>query len=252
MHRRVVMLALAGSAAAFMPGAFVGSTPALAKATSGLRLRSGRTSIKMVDWDWDKKEEEDNYDGPGSERGQINRSDEIGARSKERLENAKKQAAEAASTDTGYGSVSGLAAGRSDLKEGDRDPVTGRLILDPLKIPTKDQGAPGTWEEYLKMRQAKEGGTARDVMGNVIDDVKPTYAVQDGTWGPPKEAQKENLDDIFGKKPVSEPVFELDPELERQKAERAAEASKQQDEVEARMAKWMAEAAAKKAAEGGN
>jgi hypothetical protein len=29
------MLALAGSAAAFMPGAFVGSTPALAKATSG-------------------------------------------------------------------------------------------------------------------------------------------------------------------------------------------------------------------------
>ena len=100
MHRRVVMLALAGSAAAFMPGAFVGSTPALAKATSGepprclapsrrallprarfsddqhgarpgLRLRSGRTSIKMVDWDWDKKEEEDNYDGPGSERGQV-------------------------------------------------------------------------------------------------------------------------------------------------------------------------------------
>ena len=67
-------------------------------------------------------------------------------------------------TGAGYGSVSGLAAGRSDLKEGDRDPVTGRLILDPLKIPTKDQGAPGTWEEYLKMRQAKEGGTARDVM----------------------------------------------------------------------------------------
>jgi len=64
----------------------------------------------------------------------------------------------------GYGSVSGLAAGRSDLKEGDRDPVTGRLILDPLKIPTKDQGAPGTWEEYLKMRKEKEGGTARDVM----------------------------------------------------------------------------------------
>jgi hypothetical protein len=41
------------------------------------------------------------------------------------------------------------------------------------------------------------------VQGNVIDDVKPTYAVQDGTWGPPKEAEKENLDDIFGKKPVS-------------------------------------------------
>ena len=42
---------------------------------------------------------------------------------------------------TGYGSTSGLANGR-DLKEGDRDPTTGRLILDPLKIPTSDQGAP--------------------------------------------------------------------------------------------------------------
>jgi len=38
---------------------------------TGLRLRSGRTSIKMVDWDYEKKEEEDNYDGPGSERGQV-------------------------------------------------------------------------------------------------------------------------------------------------------------------------------------
>ena len=65
---------------------------------------------------------------------------------------------------SGYGSVSGLAAGRKDLKEGDRDPVSGRLILDPLKIPTKDQGAPGTWEEYLKMRAAKEGGQAKDLM----------------------------------------------------------------------------------------
>ena len=35
MHRRVILVALAGSAAAFMPGAFVGSAPALAKATSG-------------------------------------------------------------------------------------------------------------------------------------------------------------------------------------------------------------------------
>ena len=25
----------------------------------------------MVDWDWDKKEEEENYSGPGSERGQV-------------------------------------------------------------------------------------------------------------------------------------------------------------------------------------
>ena len=27
-------------------------------------------------------------------------------------------------------------------------------------------------------RKAKEGGQARDMQGNVIDDVKPTYAVQ--------------------------------------------------------------------------
>ena len=39
--------------------------------------------------------------------------------------------------------------------------------------------------------------------GNVIDNVKPSYAIQAGTWGPPKEAKKENVDDIFGKKPVS-------------------------------------------------
>jgi hypothetical protein len=61
----------------------------------------------------------------------------------------------------GLGSKSGLATG--DLQEGDRDPVTGRLILDPLKIPTAEQGAPGTWEEYLAMRKAKEGGVAKDL-----------------------------------------------------------------------------------------
>ena len=115
------------------------------------------TTIKMVDWDWDKKEEAENYDGPGAERGQVNRADEIGARSAERLANAKK-----AAQDNNFGSVSGLANGR-DLKEGDRDPVTGRLILDPLKIPTADQGAPGTWEEYLAMRKKKEGGSAKDL-----------------------------------------------------------------------------------------
>jgi len=142
--------------------------------------------------------------------------------------------------------VSGLANGR-DVKEGDRDPVTGRLILDPLKIPTAEQGAPGTWEEYLKMRQQKEGGQAKDVMGNVIDDVKPSYAVQDGTWGPPKEVEKENLDDVFGKKPVSEPVFEVDPEIAAQQAARKQQEAAQQEEVEAKMARWLAEAAAKKA-----
>jgi hypothetical protein len=29
------------------------------------------------------------------------------------------------------------------------------------------------------------------------------HAIQAGTWGPPKEAKKENIDDIFEKKPVS-------------------------------------------------
>ena len=58
------------------------------------------------------------------------------------------------------GSKSGLAKG--NLKEGDRDPISGRLILDPLKIPTAEQGAPGTWAEYLAMRKVKEGGSARD------------------------------------------------------------------------------------------
>lgn len=241
MYRRVVLLAIAGSAAAFLPAAPLGSSAPGIKATTGLRLRTGRTTIKMVDWDWDKKEEADNYDGPGAERGQINRADEIGARSQSRLEEAKKR-----SEEKGYGAVSGLANGR-DVKEGDRDPVTGRLILDPLKIPTADQGAPGTWEEYLAMRKKKEGGQAKDAMGNVIDDVKPTYAVQAGTWGPPKEAQKENLDDIFGKKPVNEPVIEVDPEWEAQKAARAAEDAERQTEIEAKMAKWLADAAAKKA-----
>merc|ERR1719163_1389564 len=142
MRRSIVALTLAGSAAAFSGLApLVSKTPAI-KATSGLRLRHAKTSIKMVDWD---KKEEENYSGPGSERGQVNRSDEIGARSEGRL-NAAKQRSE----ELGLGSKSGLATG--DLQEGDRDPVTGRLILDPLKIPTADQGAPGTWEEYLAMR----------------------------------------------------------------------------------------------------
>ena len=48
--------------------------------------------------------------------------------------------------------------------------------------------------------------------GNVIDDVKPSYAVQDGTWGPPKDV-KVNVDDIFEKQPVSVrlPLFRPPP-----------------------------------------
>jgi len=35
--------------------------------------------------------------------------------------------------------------------------------VDPLKIPTAEQGAPGSWAEYMAMRQQKEGGQAKDV-----------------------------------------------------------------------------------------
>jgi len=94
MRRSIVALTLAGSAVAFSGLApLVSKTPAI-KATSGLRLRHAKTSIKMVDWDWDKKEEEENYSGPGSERGQVNRSDEIGARSEGRLNAAKQRSGE--------------------------------------------------------------------------------------------------------------------------------------------------------------
>jgi hypothetical protein len=130
--------------------------------------------------------------------------------------------------------------------------------------------------------------------------------VQQGSWGPPaKGSSKDNLDDIFGKKPVSEPVNVLTPEqvcrtrpaaipsllpvngpfcscstasgsmrAKRRDSlvafspalgmltqfgvlqiewnrKRDAERAQQESETEARMAQWMAEAAAKKAAEGG-
>ena len=39
------------------------------------------------------------------------------------------------------------------------------------------------------MRKAKEG-VVKDLAGNVIEDVKPTYTVQAGTWGPPKDVEK--------------------------------------------------------------
>ena len=64
-------------------------------------------------------------------------------------------------------------------------------------------GVVGAVLGYLKAALPSSTVTHWRLQGNVIDDVKPTYAVQDGTWGPPKEAMKENLDDVFGKKPVS-------------------------------------------------
>jgi hypothetical protein len=69
---------------------------------------------------------------------QVNKSDLVGQTVEQRLAEAKRIAEE-----KNIGAKSGLDP-TGKLKEGDRDPVTGRLILDPLKIPSSDQGAPGS------------------------------------------------------------------------------------------------------------
>jgi hypothetical protein len=68
----------------------------------------------------------------------VNKSDLVGQTVEQRLAEAKRIAEE-----KNIGAKSGLDP-TGKLREGDRDPVTGRLILDPLKIPTSDQGAPGS------------------------------------------------------------------------------------------------------------
>eukprot|EP00283_Hemiselmis_rufescens_P026558 CAMPEP_0173468710 /NCGR_PEP_ID=MMETSP1357-20121228/76989_1 /TAXON_ID=77926 /ORGANISM="Hemiselmis rufescens, Strain PCC563" /LENGTH=238 /DNA_ID=CAMNT_0014436935 /DNA_START=38 /DNA_END=754 /DNA_ORIENTATION=+ len=224
----------AASASAFMTSPLAGH--------SGLSLRkaaSPATSIRMVDW---SEPEDEPEGGAGADRGQINRSDQVGSTVESRLQAARERAAE-----EGMGSKSGLSLD-PNLKEGDRDPNTGRLILDPLKIPDESQGAPGSWEAYLAMRKQKEGGNPVDAFGNPIGDVKPSYTVQAGTWGPPKEG-KENIDDILGLNKAGDVKIEdVGKEQEEWRQKKEQEASQQNDEVEARMAKWMADAAAKKAA----
>lgn len=212
---------------------------------SGNTRGHGRlSSLKMVDWSEPKKPV---GDGLGGDRGQINKSDEIAARTAQRLEEAKLKAKE-----LGIGSKSGLA----DVQEGERDPRTGRVVLDPLKIPTAAQGAPGSWAEYMAMRKAKEG-VVKDMAGNVIEDAKPTYTVQAGTWGPPKDVEKtivgggKVIEDKsvtgFGRVDVSDVSDDAAADWRRKKDE---EKAAQQAAVEAKMQMWLKAAAEKKAREG--
>jgi hypothetical protein len=193
----------------------------------------------MVDWSEPKVD----YSGEGSDRGQYNKSDDIEAQMLQRTAEAR---AKAQAAGTGWKSEYG------DMPEGSRDPRSGRLVIDPLKIPTEDQGAPASFAEYMARRAKQSGGAVKDLAGNDITDVRPTAPVHQGSWGPPaKGSSKDNLDDIFGKKPVSEPVNVLTPEQIEWNRKRDEERAQQEAETEARMAQWMAEAAAKKAAEGG-
>ncbi|EKX34709.1 hypothetical protein GUITHDRAFT_166141 [Guillardia theta CCMP2712] len=250
MHRRFLLLSSAALASGFITSplsSLSSSSPTrLANHACKPALRPSLTSLRMVDWDWDKKSEEEEYDGAGADRGQINRSDQIKSRVEQRLAEAKKIAEE-----KGIAARSGLdTSGR--LKEGDRDPRSGRVIVDPLKIPTSDMGAPGSWEEYMAMRKKKEG-VVKDAFGNVIEDVKPSYSVQAGTWGPPKESAKDVAADVFssgGGKVMGGPI-ESDAEQEEWRRQRDEEEKKRQEEVEARMQMWLKQAADKKA-QGGN
>mmetsp|Transcript_19149 Transcript_19149/g.13740 ORF Transcript_19149/g.13740 Transcript_19149/m.13740 type:complete len:242 (-) Transcript_19149:12-737(-) len=240
MLRQVLAVALIGYAAAFAPGAsFAGFKPA---------LRSGACSqLRMVDW----SDPADNqpYNGAGADRGQVNRSDKVWDATAQRLAEAQRIAAE-----KGLGAKSGLDK-TGKLREGDRDPATGRLILDPLKIPTAEQGAPGSWAEYMAMRKAKEG-VVKDAMGNEIENVKPTYEVQPGTWGAPKSVDKVNVDDLFEDKSVTgfqkvDTADVVDEQQEEWRRQREAERAEQEAAVEAKMAMWMKQAEEKRRAEGG-
>ena len=69
---------------------------------------------------------------------QRNQSDKVGSSVEQRLAEARRIAEE-----KNIGAKSGLSSD-PNAKIGDRDKATGRLILDPLKIPTAEQGAPGS------------------------------------------------------------------------------------------------------------
>jgi len=86
------------------------------------KLRAGACSqLKMVDWSEPSKEEE--YTGAGSDRGQMNKADEIWDRVNNRIVSAASEA-EA----KGVGQKSGLDP-TGKLREGDRDPVTPLPLL---------------------------------------------------------------------------------------------------------------------------
>eukprot|EP00282_Hemiselmis_andersenii_P046058 CAMPEP_0172090310 /NCGR_PEP_ID=MMETSP1043-20130122/24295_1 /TAXON_ID=464988 /ORGANISM="Hemiselmis andersenii, Strain CCMP441" /LENGTH=269 /DNA_ID=CAMNT_0012752865 /DNA_START=434 /DNA_END=1244 /DNA_ORIENTATION=+ len=177
----------------------------------------------------------------GADRGQINKSDEVEEVMEARLREARERAQ---SENLGWRSEYDPTG---KLKEGDRDPISGRLILDPLKVPTSDQGAPASFAEYMERRAKQQGGQVLDAAGNDVTDIRPTAPTHQGSWGPTSKGGKDSTDDFLGlgAKDIGAPA--LTPEQEEWNKKRAEEEAAREAEAEARMQKWMAEAAAKKA-----
>mmetsp|Transcript_36294 Transcript_36294/g.86017 ORF Transcript_36294/g.86017 Transcript_36294/m.86017 type:complete len:239 (+) Transcript_36294:30-746(+) len=231
MLRTVLATALLGYTAAFLPSAsFAGVRP--------VSLRSGSCSLKMVDWSEPKQES--NYNGAGADRGQVNKAEDVWNSVQQRTQKARETAK------TGWASEYDKTG---KLKEGDRDPITGRLILDPLKIPTADQGAPGSFEEYMKRRAQQSGGAVKDAFGNDISEerMKTATPVLPGTWGAPKGVDKVNIDDLYDDKSVSgfkqvDVSDVVDAEQEAWRAQREAERAEQEAAIEAKMAMWLKQA----------
>ena len=76
------------------------------------------------------------------------------------------------------------------------------------------------------------------------------FCAQEGSWGAPAKKGALDGDDWLTGKPKVEAKVNLDPEQEAWNKKKEEERKQQAAETEARMQKWMAEAAAKKAAEG--
>jgi len=230
--RSLLGLALAASTAE----AFMGASPMPLRRAN---LRAGAcTGLRMVDW----SEPKDEYTGTGAEVGQINKSADIEKEYEQRLADAREKVKEAG---TGWKSEYDPTG---KLKEGDRDPMSGRLILDPLKVPTSEQGAPASFAEYMERRAKKEGGHVLDIAGNDVTDIRPTAPVHQGSWGPVEGKKgKDEFDQLFGAKKVDTSGTLTDEQIEWNK-KREEERLQQEAETEARMQKWVAEAAAKKAA----
>jgi hypothetical protein len=112
----------------------------------------------------------------------------------------------------------------------------------------KDQ--PTSFADYLAARAAASGGTVTDAAGNDITNAKPTYKVQEGAWGAPEDTVYDNDPLDWIDKSVSgfekqETDWLEDAETKAWKEQKAKEQSDKEAEIEARMAKWMADAAAK-------
>mmetsp|Transcript_5610 Transcript_5610/g.13608 ORF Transcript_5610/g.13608 Transcript_5610/m.13608 type:complete len:132 (+) Transcript_5610:157-552(+) len=110
-----------------------------------------------------------------------------------------------------------------------------------------------SFAEYMAARAAEQGGAVTDLAGNDISEVKPSYTIAEGTWGPPEGVKEDDpLEWIdksvtgFGKVDTSD--WAVSEEQNEWKKKKDEEKAQQADEVEARMQKWLADAAAKKAA----